>query len=112
MPIYEYQCTNCQVKVQHYQSLSESSPVTCDNCGEDTLKRVFSIFASQMKRSNKEIIQTALKMAREDLTKLRKGDEETLHDIAGETAISRDSAQVRYYDPSKAAGFKRTKTGK
>lgn len=107
MPIYEYKCSNCNEIVQNYQHLSEEDPVTCDSCGHDTLVKQFSAFSAQVKRSAKEITELALKMAKEDMMKLRRGDEETLHDVAGETTLAKAS-QTRYYDPQKAAAFKRS----
>jgi len=45
MPLYEYWCNHCQHKVMLYSpTFSQSSPL-CPQCGNDTLKRLFSTFS-------------------------------------------------------------------
>lgn len=48
MPIYEYACPNCQRVIQVQASLAEKEKglrVSCPECGEKKLVRVFGSFA-------------------------------------------------------------------
>ncbi len=45
MPLYEYLCQNCQHKVILYQKTFSQSTSCCPECGNDTLKRIFSTFS-------------------------------------------------------------------
>ena len=44
MPLYEYRCSNCHRRVTILVR-SESSSITCPNCGSTELNRLFSTFA-------------------------------------------------------------------
>lgn len=41
MPTYVYACKNCGHRFEKYQSFSEDSLVTCPECGQDALRKVF-----------------------------------------------------------------------
>lgn len=41
MPTYVYACKNCDHRFEQYQSFSEDSLVTCPECTQDTLRKVF-----------------------------------------------------------------------
>jgi len=46
MPLYEYRCSNCHRRVTLLiRNFSESSSITCPNCGSTELNRLFSTFA-------------------------------------------------------------------
>jgi putative FmdB family regulatory protein len=46
MPVYEYWCSNCKRKVTLYiRGFSETPKATCDTCGNEDLRRLFSTFA-------------------------------------------------------------------
>lgn len=51
MPIYEYQCTACQHKLEALQKFSDAPMVTCPHCGKDTLTKLVSAAAFQLKGS-------------------------------------------------------------
>lgn len=42
MPVYTYHCDNCENEFEKYQSFSEESLTTCPQCGEDTLRKVYT----------------------------------------------------------------------
>lgn len=41
MPTYVYACKSCGHRFEQYQSFSEDSLVTCPECTQDTLRKVF-----------------------------------------------------------------------
>ena len=49
MPIYEYQCTGCDHRLEVIQKLSESPLVECPECGKPSLKRLVSAAAFRLK---------------------------------------------------------------
>ena len=49
MPIYEYQCTACDHRLEVIQKLSESPLVECPECGKPSLKRLVSAAAFRLK---------------------------------------------------------------
>jgi len=49
MPIYEYQCRNCQHRLEKLQKISDPPLVTCPACGQDALKKLVSAAAFRLK---------------------------------------------------------------
>jgi len=49
MPIYEYQCQQCQHRLEKLQKISDPPLATCPACGEDTLKKLVSAAAFRLK---------------------------------------------------------------
>ncbi|PCC39653.1 FmdB family transcriptional regulator [Brachybacterium alimentarium] len=41
MPTYVYACKNCGHRFEQYQSFSDASLVTCPECTQETLRKVF-----------------------------------------------------------------------
>jgi len=41
LPIYEYECSCCSLRLELKQGFGETSPVACPRCGGDT-RRIFS----------------------------------------------------------------------
>lgn len=41
MPTYVYACKSCAHRFEQYQSFSEDSLVTCPECSQNTLRKVF-----------------------------------------------------------------------
>jgi len=41
MPVYVYQCTNCQVQFEQSQKFSDPPLKRCPECGKNTLHRVY-----------------------------------------------------------------------
>ena len=41
MPTYVYACKSCAHRFEQYQSFSEDSLVTCPECAQDALRKVF-----------------------------------------------------------------------
>ncbi len=42
MPVYEYQCKNCDYQFEENQSFSEPALRTCPKCKTDSLKKLYS----------------------------------------------------------------------
>ena len=49
MPIYEYECRQCQHKLEKIQKLSDSPLVDCPACGQPGLKKLISAAAFRLK---------------------------------------------------------------
>lgn len=58
MPLYEYRCHHCQRKVMLYQKTFSQSPPLCPQCGNDTLKRLFSTFS--VRHTDKDLYDSIL----------------------------------------------------
>ncbi len=47
MPIYEYECRNCEEKFEMLRNINDSDgTVKCPRCGVKSAKRVLSVFAT------------------------------------------------------------------
>ncbi len=42
MPVYEYQCKQCNFRFDQSQQFNEPPLLMCPNCGKESLKKVFS----------------------------------------------------------------------
>ena len=51
MPIYEYECTSCQHRLEKIQKMSDSRLVDCPECGKPDLKKLVSAVAFRLKGS-------------------------------------------------------------
>jgi putative FmdB family regulatory protein len=51
MPIYEYECTSCQHRLEKIQKMSDSKLVDCPECGKPDLKKLVSAVAFRLKGS-------------------------------------------------------------
>lgn len=49
MPLYEYQCTNCNNSIEVLQKVNEAPTTACPECGKDKLKRIVSATRFQLK---------------------------------------------------------------
>lgn len=49
MPIYEYQCQDCDKELEVLQKISDSPLQDCPDCGEPTLKKKVSAAAFRLK---------------------------------------------------------------
>lgn len=49
MPIYEYQCPNCNSHVEEIQKVSDPALSQCPKCGKPGLQRVMSHTSFQLK---------------------------------------------------------------
>jgi putative FmdB family regulatory protein len=45
MPIFEFKCRKCGAKFEELLRSSDSSSVTCPDCGSSEIKRLMSTFA-------------------------------------------------------------------
>lgn len=47
MPIYEYECRNCEEKFEMLRGINDSdATVKCPSCGVKSAKRILSVFAT------------------------------------------------------------------
>ena len=51
MPLYEYQCTECEATLEAIQAFSAPPLEECPECGQSTLKKLLSAPAFQFKGS-------------------------------------------------------------
>ncbi len=51
MPIYEYECQDCEHRLEVIQKFSDTPLVECPSCGENTLKKLVSAAAFKLKGS-------------------------------------------------------------
>jgi len=59
MPLYEYWCSQCRRKIMLYlPTFSQASP-PCPQCGNDTLRRLFSTFSVRSK-THKDVYEDIL----------------------------------------------------
>lgn len=57
MPIYEYQCGECDTRFETLLLASEKEPDRCD-CGSESIERVHSTFSAQSAASASEACAT------------------------------------------------------
>ena len=51
MPIYEYQCTKCEHKMEALQKMSEKPLLDCPACGKPGLSKLISAASFRLKGS-------------------------------------------------------------
>ena len=51
MPIYEYECSSCQHRLEKIQKMSDSKLVDCPECGKPDLRKLVSAAAFRLKGS-------------------------------------------------------------
>ena len=51
MPIYEYQCTKCELKMEALQKMSEKPLLDCPACGKPGLSKLISAASFRLKGS-------------------------------------------------------------
>ena len=49
MPIYEYQCTNCDATLEALQKMSDAPRVDCPECQKPALKKLVSAASFRLK---------------------------------------------------------------
>ncbi|RMD69449.1 MAG: zinc ribbon domain-containing protein [Gammaproteobacteria bacterium] len=49
MPIYEYQCKECDHRLEALQNLNDPPLTRCPECGKETLEKVLSVTGFQLK---------------------------------------------------------------
>ncbi len=53
MPIYEYECKKCDKKFELRRNIADSDKeIKCPKCGEESPKRVFSVFSTALSDSS------------------------------------------------------------
>lgn len=49
MPIYEYQCSDCNLKFEKIQKISEANITTCPKCNKHSVQKLISATAFRLK---------------------------------------------------------------
>lgn len=82
MPIYEYQCTECDTEFEEYLKKAGDPIEGCPQCGSTKARKLISR-ASGVVRDAQTLVDRALKASQEDIRAINSGNEKVLEDIAG-----------------------------
>jgi putative FmdB family regulatory protein len=85
LPIYEYECEQCNKRVEILQKLSDTPLETCPSCGGKVHKMVSSPAGLVFKGSGWYITDYAKKNGRSDSSSPPKGEEKSASPGKGET---------------------------
>ena len=96
MPIYEYQCTECDHKLEALQKMSDDPLVKCPVCEKDALKKLISAVAFRLKGSG--WYETDFKKGQK---KNLAGDQSSNAKSSSESSKSADSASNSSGDTAK-----------
>ena len=84
MPIYEYECLECQHKFEIIQPISASYP-TCPECAAEVKRLISKPSTGQVHMDAREMYhEKTLPEAKEIARKIRAGDEKLAADVFGE----------------------------
>jgi putative FmdB family regulatory protein len=84
MPLYEYQCDNCDTLFEVIQGIQDPHPI-CPECASEEVTRLISRTSGQVERSAKEMYhEQILPEAKDIARRIRNGDEKAAADIFGE----------------------------
>ena len=75
MPIYEYECTNCQIIFEKIQKISDLPIQTCPKCSKDSIKKIISTTRFRLKGQG--WYETDFKSANEKKFNLASSDQAT-----------------------------------
>jgi putative FmdB family regulatory protein len=83
MPIYKYECNECNYQFEKLQALNDPYP-ECLKC-RHTVRRLISLTSGKVKRDSKtKYYEEILPEAKEIADRIKNGDEEAAADIFGE----------------------------
>jgi putative FmdB family regulatory protein len=96
MPLYEYVCGNCGVRLEVIQKFSDTPLVTCDTCGANALNRVVSPPAITFKGSGWYITDYSAKGRQESKasSSCYEGSCSSASDAKSSTSDAKSSAQA------------------
>jgi len=83
MPIYEYECTNCNKKLEFFQKISEPLKTACPECKGETLKKLISAAGFRLKGSG--WYETDFKSS-EHKKNISRQDSETVNAVQSESS--------------------------
>lgn len=69
MPIYEYQCDNCDHKLECIQKIDDDPLLTCPKCDQDSLRKLVSAASFRLKGTGWYATDFKDKPARQDSKK-------------------------------------------
>lgn len=109
MPLYEYECSNCEYIFDSIQSIHEDPLKTCPECAMDSLEKLISMPARPVvpgdpRDAMAQIRQDAKKTAREIL----RGNQEAIADVYGSEAAEGKPVKRASSATAKAPVVKRT----
>lgn len=99
MPIYEYQCNDCEHKLEVLQKMSDQLLQECPDCGKQSLRKLVS--AAAFRLSGSGWYETDFKDKKEQKN-LFKSDNKPKSDGDSKTATSADSKKSDSSDNKKA----------
>ena len=77
MPIYDFQCTNCNFQSEMLRKMSDPSLATCPNCKKETLAKKLSAPSFQLSGSGWYATDFKDKSSNKKVTEATKSGEET-----------------------------------
>lgn len=85
MPIYEYECQECQHRFEEWAKISDPYPEECPECGAKKLERIISLTSTgEVAMDAKELYERKIKPeAKAIADRIRAGDENAAADIFG-----------------------------
>ncbi len=99
MPIYEYQCNECDHKLEALQKMSDEPLQECPDCGKQSLRKLVS--AAAFRLSGSGWYETDFKDKKEQKN-LSKSDNKPQSDSDSKTAASADSKKPGSSDNKKS----------
>ena len=84
MPLFNFECPNCHITVEHFFHSAENVEVVCESCGTKC-DRVFSMFGNRSDVDAKTALhEKILPEARKISEQIGQGNDEAFLDLCGE----------------------------
>jgi putative FmdB family regulatory protein len=88
MPNYIYKCNHCNIKDNVIMSISQykssNNLLACDECGTESMARVFGANSGIIEKNSDEIIKEARAQAKNIAKKIINGDSNLIQDVYGD----------------------------
>ncbi len=84
MPLYELYCTECNKEILIKQSMHDDFPTECESCGGELKQKLNTSNVRTCTGSG--IINRCNELAKDDVARIKKGDQKTRADLAGDKA--------------------------
>jgi putative FmdB family regulatory protein len=94
MPIYEYQCTACQHRMELIQKVNDPAQTRCPNCSKDALVKLVSAAGFQLKGSGWYATDFKNKGSNPESNKTDKQEAANTEGSAKETTSNKDSTKT------------------
>ena len=91
MPNYIYECSHCNAKSNIIMSISQykskNNLLVCNECGAESMSRVFGANNGIVEKNSDEIIKEARAEAKNIAKKIMNGDLNLIQNVYGDTVI-------------------------